>query len=140
LFRTDTWNKVGGRRKEADKNEKEERMDQRDSQERFLEEDATCEQQWQALSLNNQWWFTRCARAKSKEAVCEEGIMWTSGHLVISSVNPLQIGDQLDRALQWYRGQHPLEGAICWYLTATPPGDRIGMGTVFSACGNDHTH
>ncbi len=98
-------------------------MDQRDSQERFLEEDATFEQQWQALSLNNQCWFTRSARAKSKEAVCEEGIMWTSGHLVISSVNPLQIGDQLDRALQWYRGQHPLEGAICWYLTATPPGD-----------------
>jgi predicted N-acetyltransferase YhbS len=98
-------------------------MDQRDSQERFLEEGATFEQQWQALSLNNQWWFTRCARARSKEAVCEEGIMWTSGHLVISSVNPLQIGDQLDRALQWFRGQHPLEGAICWYLTATPPGD-----------------
>ncbi len=108
---------------EADRNEKEERMNQRDSQEHFLEEGATLEQQWQALSLNNQSWFTRSARAKEKEVVCEEGIMWTSGNLAISSVNPLRIGDQLDRALQWYRGQHPLEGTICWYLTATPPGD-----------------
>ncbi len=98
-------------------------MDQRNSHERFLEEDATVEQQWQALSLNNQEWFTRSARAKSKETVREEDIMWTSGYLVVSSVNPLLIGNQLDRVLQWYRGQHPLEGAICWYLTATPPGD-----------------
>lgn len=89
----------------------------------FLEENATLERQWQALSLNNQSWFTRCAQATGKAAVSEEGIMWTRGHLALSAVNPLQIGDQLDRALQWYRSQSPLEGAICWYLTATPPGD-----------------
>lgn len=98
-------------------------MDYRDRQELFLEDDPTFEQKWQALSLNNQGWFARCAQARAKEVVSEKGIMWTSGHLAISSVNPLQIGDQLDRALEWYRAQRPMEGAICWYLTAIPPGD-----------------
>ncbi len=98
-------------------------MDRRDPQELFLEDGPTFEQQWQALSLNNRSWFARCAQARAKEVVCEKGLMWTSGHLAISSVHPLQIGDQLDHALEWYRDQHPLEGAICWYLTATPPGD-----------------
>lgn len=90
-----------------------------------MEEEPTFERQWQALSLNNQSWFARSAEANKKEVVSEKGIMWTSGHLAISSVNPLQIGDQLDRALKWYRAQQPLEGAICWYLTASPPGDLV---------------
>ncbi|MBO0780923.1 MAG: GNAT family N-acetyltransferase [Ktedonobacteraceae bacterium] len=98
-------------------------MDQKDSQVHFLEIDPTREQQWQALSLNIQTWFARSAEAGAKEVVSEPGITWTSEHLAISSVNPLQIGDQLDRALNWYRRQHPLEGAICWYVTSAPPGD-----------------
>lgn len=98
-------------------------MDQKDLQARFLAKDATIEQQWQALSLNNQSWFARSAEAIGKEAVFAEGMMWTSGHLAIASVNTLQIGEQLDRALRWYRGQLPLEGAICWYVSEVPPGD-----------------
>jgi predicted N-acetyltransferase YhbS len=123
LFCAGTWNKVGARGKGATRNEKAESMDQRDPQEHFLDENPTLERQWQALSLNNQSWFARIAHAKEKEVVSEKGIMWTSGHLAISSVDPLHIGEQLDRALKWYRGQHPLEEAICWYLTASPPGD-----------------
>ncbi|HET8909912.1 MAG TPA: hypothetical protein VFN23_00510, partial [Ktedonobacteraceae bacterium] len=98
-------------------------MDQKSSHERFLEEDATSEQRERALSLNIQRWFTLSAQSKSREAVYEEGLMWTSGHLVISSINPLHIDDQLDRALQWFRAQQPLDEVICWYATATPPGD-----------------
>jgi GNAT superfamily N-acetyltransferase len=98
-------------------------MDQTDLQEQFLEEDAPREHRWQALRLNNESWFARCAQVKAKEVVAEEGIMWTSQALAISAVNPLLIGDQLDRAMEWYRAQQPLEGVICWYLTAHPPGD-----------------
>ena len=98
-------------------------MAQGDAQERFLEAETTEERKWQALSLNNQSWFTRWAQVRAKEVVHAKGLMWTSGSLAIASVDPLQIGDQVDRALKWYRGQDPLEGAICWYLTATPPGD-----------------
>lgn len=98
-------------------------MTQGDSQEHFLQEDATFGQKWQALSLNNQSWLTRSARAGSKEVVYEEGITWMPGHLVISSVDPHQIDDQLDRALQWYRGQNSLDEVTCWYLTATPSED-----------------
>ncbi len=98
-------------------------MDQSNPQERFLEEDATIEQQWQALERNNRSWFARWAQAMGKEVVSEQGIMWTNGHLALSFVHPFQIGDQLDRAVKWYRDQHPLQGAICWYLTSAPPGD-----------------
>lgn len=107
-------------------------MDQKDPQEHFLEEDPTFERQWQALSLNNQNWFARCAQAKAKEVVSEKNIMWTSQCLAISSVDPFLIGDQLDRALKWYRDQYPLEWVICWYLTAAPPGD---LAARLLACG-----
>src|SRR5581483_9324691 len=98
-------------------------MNQKDPQELFLEDDPTFEQRWQALSLNNQSWFARCAQARAKEAIYEKGMMWAGGHIAISSVDPLQVDNQLDRAMEWYRSQRPLEGAICWYLSATPPGD-----------------
>jgi predicted N-acetyltransferase YhbS len=98
-------------------------MDQRYPQELFLEEDPTFERRWQALSLNTQTWFERWAQASDDEVVCENGMMWTCRHLTISSIDALHIGAQIDHALDWYRGQRPLNGAICWYLTATPPGD-----------------
>ncbi len=98
-------------------------MESGEAQERFLEADVTHEQQWQALSLNNQAWFTRAARAKSREVVYEEGVMWTSRHLVLSAVNPLLIDEQLERALHWFRTQYPQEEVTCWYLTAAAPGD-----------------
>ncbi|GHO51748.1 hypothetical protein [Ktedonobacter robiniae] len=121
-------------------------MDQRDRQELFLDEGPTFEQQWQALSLNNQGWFARCAQARAKEVVSEKGIMWTSGHLAISSVNPLQIDDQLDCALEWYRAQRPMGGRSAGislrFLQATLPracslvglnqtGNRTGCGATF---------
>src|SRR3954466_999279 len=90
-------------------------------QELFLDVDATIEQRWQALSLNIQ---ACCERlAGDRDVVREDGIMWTYSHVTISAVDVSQINKQIDRLVNWYRRQHPLQGAICWYLTATPPGD-----------------
>jgi GNAT superfamily N-acetyltransferase len=97
--------------------ENEENMEQ----ELFLDVDATIEQCWQALSLNIQ---ACCERlAGDREVRREGGIMWTYGHVTISAVDVSQINKQIDRLVNWYRRQHPLRGAICWYLAATPPGD-----------------
>jgi len=100
------------------------------SQEIFLEEDPTFERRWQALSLNNQAWFARWAVASGGEVSHEGGMTWTytpmesqEGQMTISSPVALQTSDQVSRIFDWYRSRHPLHGVLCWYLTATPPGD-----------------
>jgi predicted N-acetyltransferase YhbS len=90
-------------------------------QECFLGVDASMEQRWQALSLNIQTCYERLAG--NKEVVHEDGVMWTCGHAAISAVDVSQIDKQIEHLLNWYRQQRPLQGAICWYLTPTPPGD-----------------
>jgi predicted N-acetyltransferase YhbS len=89
----------------------------------FLEEDPTPDRCWQALSLNVQACYERLTQAGGGEIVREGGIMAADGHMTIASVDPLQIGDHLDRILDWYRGRRLEREAICWYLHPAPPGD-----------------
>lgn len=89
----------------------------------FLEEDPAPDQRWQALSLNVQAWYERLTRAGGGDIVREGGVMGADGHMTIASVDPLQINDDLDRILDWYRGRRRLREAICWYLHPAPPGD-----------------
>lgn len=49
--------------------------------------------------------------------------MGADGHMTIASVDPLQIGEHINRILDWYRGRQPRGEAICWYLSPVPPGD-----------------
>lgn len=96
-------------------------MDQRQSQEQFLVEDATVEQRWQALSLNIQSCYERLAQASGEEVVCEDGMMWTDKHITISSIDALKINQSIEHALEWYRGRQPVRGALCWYLAGSSP-------------------
>lgn len=98
-------------------------MDQRKAQARYLEADPTFAQRWQALSLNVQSCYERLAQARGAETIREGGVMWTQEHLTITSVEADHINAQLEHALAWYRSRSPLQGAIYWYLTPTPPGD-----------------
>lgn len=96
-------------------------MDQIAPREDFLQEDSLSEQRWRALQLNIETFYERLAQAQGKSAIYENGVMWTQNHMAISAVDPSQIGQQIDRALKWYRSQRPPGEAICWYLTAAPP-------------------
>ena len=103
-------------------------MDQEPLHELFLAEDPTSEQRWLALSLNKQAWFERWTSAGGGEVVREGGMMWTytpmgESHITISALDAFQGGEQVDRALAWYRQRHPLHGGLCWYLAAADPGD-----------------
>lgn len=89
----------------------------------FLEENPTRHRRWQALSLNVQACYERLTRAGGGDIIREGSLMGADGHLTIASVDPLQIGDHLDRILDWYRGRRPDREAICWYLHSAPPGD-----------------
>ncbi|QBD74838.1 GNAT family N-acetyltransferase [Ktedonosporobacter rubrisoli] len=90
---------------------------------RYLEEDPTLEQRWQALRLNVQTCYERLTRASNKDIFQEAEVMGAQDHMTIASVNPLQIGTQLDHLLAWYREQKPLQEVICWYLHPAPPKD-----------------
>lgn len=102
-------------------------MEQKPSQERFLEENPALEKRWQALSLNMQAWYERWAMAGHGKVMRSGDVMGTytsiESHIAISSVDTPLIGEQMDRLLDWYRGLRPLRGGICWYLQQTPPGD-----------------
>ena len=88
----------------------------------FLTEDATFEQRWVALGLNVQAWYERDAQAAGKEAMGRVGgLLWTYSQCTIPSEDVLEDDRQIDHLLNWYRSQHPLHGAIAWYLHPTPP-------------------
>lgn len=87
-----------------------------------LTEDATFEQRWVALRLNVQTWYERNAQAAGEEAIGRVGeLLWTPSQCTIPSEDALENDRQIDQMLNWYRGQKPLHGAICWYLHPRPP-------------------
>ncbi len=90
-------------------------------QEGFLAEDASFEQRWRALRLNVETYYEREAYARGEETVSEDGMMWTDQHITIGAVDTTRTGEQIDRALEWYRNRDGFNGAICWYLNAMLP-------------------
>jgi GNAT superfamily N-acetyltransferase len=96
-------------------------MEQRPIRGTFLEEDATLEQRWRALRSNIETYYEREAMVRGEDFVVEDGMTWTEQHMTISSVHTMQVGEQIDNVLEWYRGRDSFGGAICWYLNAGSP-------------------